>query len=40
MDDISVTWFSGRDVVRHPLVARIVAAYERDAHGHPDEAPP
>jgi len=26
---ISFTWFTARDVVRHPLVAKIVAAYER-----------
>ncbi|AWN16585.1 Phosphate starvation-inducible protein PhoH, predicted ATPase [Salinisphaera sp. LB1] len=31
IDNISVTRFVGRDVVRHPLVQRIVAAYERDA---------
>ncbi len=31
IDNISVTRFAGRDVVRHPLVQRIVAAYERDS---------
>jgi phosphate starvation-inducible PhoH-like protein len=30
---ISFTLFQSRDVVRHPLVQRIVEAYE----GHPDE---
>jgi phosphate starvation-inducible PhoH-like protein len=29
---ISYTWFEARDVVRHPLVQRIVRAYE--AHEH------
>jgi phosphate starvation-inducible PhoH-like protein len=30
---INFTFFESRDVVRHPLVARIVDAYEaRDAH--------
>ena len=28
---ISITYFTAADVVRHPLVARIVEAYERDA---------
>src|SRR4249919_1547084 len=33
VDGISFTFFESRDVVRHPLVARIVDAYEaRDAH--------
>jgi len=26
---VSVTFFEARDVVRHPLVARIVSAYDR-----------
>lgn len=40
VEGISVTRFSGRDVVRHPLVARIVAAYEEDAdHKIDGEAP-
>ncbi len=30
VNGIAFTHFSGADVVRHPLVARIVAAYERD----------
>ena len=34
VDGISFTFFESRDVVRHPLVARIVNAYERrDAAG-------
>ena len=32
VEGISFTFFNTRDVVRHPLVQRIVAAYE--AHGH------
>ena len=28
MDDIGFTHFSARDVVRHPLVQRIVTAYQ------------
>ncbi|HQQ59060.1 MAG TPA: PhoH family protein, partial [Thermomonas sp.] len=32
VDGVSFTYFEARDVVRHPLVARIVNAYEaRDA---------
>jgi len=32
VDGVSFTFFEARDVVRHPLVARIVNAYEaRDA---------
>jgi phosphate starvation-inducible PhoH-like protein len=30
VDGISFTFFSRKDVVRHPLVQRIVAAYEAD----------
>jgi phosphate starvation-inducible PhoH-like protein len=42
---IAFTDFFKEDVVRHPLVARIVAAYERSgsdspAHQHPDSRPP
>jgi phosphate starvation-inducible PhoH-like protein len=37
VDGISFTFFTSRDVVRHPLVAKIVRAYEaseqRDANG-------
>ena len=29
LDGISFTFFTARDVVRHPLVARIVHAYDR-----------
>ena len=28
MDGIGFTWFANKDVVRHPLVQRIVAAYD------------
>ena len=32
VDGVSFTFFEARDVVRHPLVARIVSAYDaRDA---------
>jgi phosphate starvation-inducible PhoH-like protein len=27
---VSFNYFSARDVVRHPLVARIIEAYDRD----------
>ena len=30
---ISFNYFSGKDVVRHPLVARIIDAYEKDTAG-------
>ena len=30
---VSFIWFSSQDVVRHPLVQRIVQAYERDGDG-------
>jgi phosphate starvation-inducible PhoH-like protein len=43
VDGISVARFAERDVVRHPLVARIVAAYGRadmgSAYGRADAAP-
>jgi phosphate starvation-inducible PhoH-like protein len=29
VDGVSFTFFEARDVVRHPLVARIVTAYEK-----------
>ncbi|NBC88627.1 MAG: AAA family ATPase, partial [Alphaproteobacteria bacterium] len=31
VEGISFSYFSGRDVVRHPLVAKIIHAYDRDA---------
>jgi len=34
VDGVSFTFFTARDVVRHPLVQRIVRAYEKR-----DEAP-
>ena len=34
--DIGFTWFSPKDVVRHPLVQRIVEAYESDDNGGGD----
>jgi phosphate starvation-inducible PhoH-like protein len=34
-DGISFTFFKSRDVVRHPLVARILNAYERHERGKP-----
>jgi phosphate starvation-inducible PhoH-like protein len=33
---VAFTFFSARDVVRHPLVQRIVLAYERDTDQAPD----
>ncbi len=30
IDDVAFRWFDAGDVVRHPLVAKIVIAYERD----------
>ncbi len=35
-DGISFTFFKSRDVVRHPLVARILNAYERHEMKHPE----
>jgi phosphate starvation-inducible PhoH-like protein len=29
IDDVAMTFFSARDVVRHPLVQRIVTAYDQ-----------
>ena len=29
VEDIGFTWFDARDVVRHPLVKKILHAYER-----------
>ena len=36
-DDISFTFFKSRDVVRHPLVARILNAYERYEQKKPND---
>src|SRR6201991_2343667 len=36
VDGISFTFFTARDVVRHPLVQRIVRAYETHAENNPD----
>ena len=33
IDGISFTFFQGKDVVRHPLVQRIVSAYDRYEDG-------
>jgi len=30
IEDVAFSWFDAADVVRHPLVAKIVTAYERD----------
>ena len=39
VEGVSFTFFESRDVVRHPLVARIVNAYEaREARGDTGEA--
>lgn len=37
---IALTHFTSADVVRHPLVARIVEAYDAHAKRHPDDAHP
>jgi phosphate starvation-inducible PhoH-like protein len=37
VEGVSFTFFNARDVVRHPLVQRVVAAYER-AGGPDDDA--
>ena len=36
VEGVAFTFFSARDVVRHPLVQRIVLAYERDTESAPD----
>ena len=33
VDEIGVTWFQPGDVVRHPLVQRVVEAYDDEARG-------
>jgi len=39
VEGISFTWFSARDVVRHPMVQRIVEAYgEAERRDEPDES--
>jgi phosphate starvation-inducible PhoH-like protein len=35
-DDISFTFFTSKDIVRHPLVAKILNAYERHEQGNQD----
>jgi phosphate starvation-inducible PhoH-like protein len=35
VDGISYTWFTSRDVVRHPMVQRIVEAYDRAEAAQP-----
>jgi len=34
-EEIGITFFNARDVVRHPLVQRIVNAYARYEQDHP-----
>jgi phosphate starvation-inducible PhoH-like protein len=38
VDGVAIVRFSGADVVRHPLVQRIVDAYERDERAEADLA--
>jgi phosphate starvation-inducible PhoH-like protein len=38
VDGISFTFFTARDVVRHPLVQRIVRAYEAHAEADAQES--
>lgn len=40
VEGISFTFFNARDVVRHPLVQRIVAAYEAHEREHPNHHDP
>jgi phosphate starvation-inducible PhoH-like protein len=37
VEGISFTFFTARDVVRHPLVQRIVTAYEAHERAHPKD---
>jgi phosphate starvation-inducible PhoH-like protein len=37
VEGVSVTYFSASDVVRHPMVQHIVAAYEREARAEDDD---
>jgi phosphate starvation-inducible PhoH-like protein len=39
VEGIAFTHFTAADVVRHPLVARIVDAYERDRSAHATAVP-
>ena len=36
VDDISFTFFTSKDIVRHPLVAKILNAYEKHEQGNQD----
>lgn len=38
VEGVSFTWFSSRDVVRHPMVQRIVEAYDKAEDSSKDEA--
>jgi phosphate starvation-inducible PhoH-like protein len=33
IDDISISYLTAKDVIRHPLVAKIIAAYEKKGDG-------
>jgi phosphate starvation-inducible PhoH-like protein len=37
VDGVSFTFFTAKDVVRHPLVQRIVSAYEKREAGNTDD---
>ncbi len=39
VEGIAITWFSPRDVVRHPLVQRIVEAYDSEQSASDAVAP-
>ena len=39
VEGVSVTHFSGKDVVRHPLVQRIISAYDRDEGRQAKDSP-
>ena len=38
VESVAIVRFTGADVVRHPLVQRIVEAYERDERGEVEAA--
>ena len=38
IEDIHFTWFEATDVMRHPIVQRIIDAYDAHEQKHPDEA--